>query len=83
MDENGLPKKILWTNPGSQRGRDRPKLRWVEGLEEDARKLDCRNWLPDAQDRGGWRQFLRRPRRTQSCRGDDDDDDDYKQSRLK
>ena len=81
MDENGLPKKILWTNPGSQRGRDRPKLRWIDGLEEDARKLGCRNWLAASQDRGRWRQLLRWPRRTQGCRGDDDDD--YKQSRLK
>ena len=27
MDENELPKKMLWTNPAVQRGRGRPKLR--------------------------------------------------------
>jgi hypothetical protein len=58
MDENKLPKKILWTNAGGQWGRGRPKSRWTEGVEEDARKLGCRNSLVNAQDRGRWWHFL-------------------------
>jgi hypothetical protein len=27
MEDNELTKKILWTNPGGQRGRSRPKSR--------------------------------------------------------
>ena len=54
MEDNDLPKRILWTNPGEQRGRGRPKSRWIDGVEEDARKLGCRNWLEAAQDRGRW-----------------------------
>jgi len=38
-----LPKKMLWTNPGGQRGRGRPKSRWIDRVEKDARKLGCRN----------------------------------------
>jgi hypothetical protein len=53
-----LAKKILWTNRGGQRGRGQPKSRWIDGIEEDARKLDRRKWLADAQDRGRWRHFL-------------------------
>jgi hypothetical protein len=49
-----LLKNILWTNPGSQRERGRPKSSWIEGVEEDARKLGCRNWRANAQDRGRW-----------------------------
>jgi hypothetical protein len=26
----------------------------VYGVEKDARKLGCRNWMADAQDRGHW-----------------------------
>jgi len=48
----------LWTNPVGQRGRGRPKSRWIYGVEEDARKLGRRNWRADAQDRGCWRQLL-------------------------
>jgi hypothetical protein len=42
-DEIELLKKIFWTNPGRQRGRGRQKSRWIEGVEEDARKVGCRN----------------------------------------
>ena len=54
MNLNELPKKILWTNTGGQRGHGQPKSRWIEGVKEDARKLGCRNWLVDAQERGRW-----------------------------
>ena len=58
MDDNELPKNMLWTNPGGQRGRGRLKSRWIDGVEEDARKLGCRNWLADARDRGRWQNLL-------------------------
>jgi len=58
MDENELPKNILWTKPGGQRGRGRPKSRWIDGVEEDTRKMGCRNWLATAQDRGRRRHLL-------------------------
>ena len=76
MDENELPKEILWTNRGAQRGRGRPKSRRIVGVEEDARKLGCRNWRAAAQDRGRWRHCLRRPRSTQGYTADRGDDDD-------
>jgi len=52
MDENELPKKILWTNPGGQRACGRLKSRWIDRVEEDTRKMDCRNWLGATQDGG-------------------------------
>jgi len=58
MDDEELPKKILWTNSGDHRGYGRPKSRWIEGVEEDAKKLGCRNWLADSQGRGCWRHLL-------------------------
>ena len=58
MDDNELPKKILWTNPGGQRGRGRPKSRWIDGVEKDVKELSRRNWWANAQDRGLWRHLL-------------------------
>ena len=58
MDDNELPKKILWTKSGGQRGRGRPKSRWIGGVEEYAKKLGCRNWRADAHDGGRWRHLL-------------------------
>jgi len=52
MDENELPKKIVLDKPGGQGGRGRPKSRWTDEVEEDARKVGCRNWRADVQDRG-------------------------------
>jgi len=54
-DENELPKKILWTNPGGKRGRGRTKSSWIDEVKEEARKMGCRNRLAAAQDRGRWR----------------------------
>jgi hypothetical protein len=51
-------KKILRTNPRSQLGRGRQISRWNDGIEEEARKLGCRNWLADVQDKGPWRHLL-------------------------
>jgi hypothetical protein len=42
-DENELPEKILWTNPGGQRGRGQPKSKWIDRVEEDTREIGCRN----------------------------------------
>ena len=57
-DGNELPKKILWTNPASQRGRGRPKSIWIDGVEEDAMKMDRRNWLSAGQDGSRWRHLF-------------------------
>ncbi|KAJ4434444.1 hypothetical protein ANN_23006 [Periplaneta americana] len=59
MDPSEPCKKIVITNPEGQRRRGRPHLRWIDGVEEDARKLGCKNWKAATQDRDGWRQLLR------------------------
>jgi len=43
VDENELLKKIFWTKPGGQRGRGRLKSRWIDGVDEDARKIGFKN----------------------------------------
>jgi hypothetical protein len=58
MDGNELPKKDIMDNPGGQRGRGRPKSRWIDGVKEDAMKTGCRNWLSLTQDSGRWRHLL-------------------------
>jgi hypothetical protein len=76
MDDNELPNKILWTNPGGQRGCGRPKSRWIDEVEKDARKVGCRNWRAMSRIEVAGDICLRRPRPTQSCTTDDDYDDD-------
>jgi hypothetical protein len=57
MDDNEPPRKVLLGNPGGQRRWGRPKLRWEDGVEEDVRKLGCRNWRMAARNRDGWRRI--------------------------
>jgi len=57
MDDNELTTDLLWTHSGGYRGRDRPESRWIDGVEEDAVILGCRNWRADVQDIGRWRQL--------------------------
>jgi len=54
MDDNELPKKILWTNTGGQRGCGQLKSRWIDGVEKDPRQLGCRNWRTEAWERARW-----------------------------
>ena len=58
MDENELPENILWTNPGSEQGRGRPKSTCIVEVEEDARKQGGRNCLAAAKGRGRWHHLL-------------------------
>jgi len=37
-----------------RRQRGRPKLRWEDGVTEDARKLGERNWRNAARNRDSW-----------------------------
>ena len=73
MDENNLPKMILWTNPEGQLVCGQLKSRWIDGVEKDARKLSCINWraMPRTEVVGDI--CFRRPRPTQGCRVNDDD----------
>ena len=62
MDDKEITKSILNSNPGGQRGRGRPKLRWIDGVEHDLRKVGCKSWKMVAQDRRRWRHLLEEAR---------------------
>jgi hypothetical protein len=65
----------LWTNPGGQRGRGRPKSRWTDGVDKNTRKLAFRNWQTTAQGRGRWRHLLQEAKVHPGLDDDDDNDD--------
>jgi hypothetical protein len=45
-----------------KRQRGRPKLRWEDGVMDDARTLGERNWRNAARNKDGWRKLLRKAR---------------------
>jgi len=59
QDDDDLSRRVLLSEPGGQRPRGRPRLRWEDGVKEDAAKLGCRNWTVVALNRDGWRKLLK------------------------
>jgi hypothetical protein len=59
LNESDPARKVLLTGPGGQRPRGRPKLRWEEGIEEDAVRAVFRNWKKTAANREEWRNLLK------------------------
>ena len=56
--ESNLIKRIYAVEPVGSRKRGRPKLRWTDGITEDARKIGAVNWKTQAQNRAEWRRKL-------------------------
>jgi hypothetical protein len=48
-----------FSEPGGKRPRGRPRLRWEDGVKDDAAKLWYRNWTVVALNQEGWRKLLR------------------------
>jgi hypothetical protein len=41
------------------RGRGRPRLRWIDVVEDDLRKLGAKRWRAKALDREEWASIIR------------------------
>jgi hypothetical protein len=48
----------MLVKPERKRRKDRPRMRWTDGVEKNLRNLDLVNWKTKAQERDGWRRFL-------------------------
>jgi hypothetical protein len=44
MEENRIPKRVLYMNLGTIRLRGRPRNRWQEGVREDRRIVGGEEW---------------------------------------
>jgi len=58
-----------------RRQRGRPKLRWEDGVMEDARKWGERNWRNAARNTDSWQKLLNKALAQKGLLCDDDDDD--------
>jgi len=55
-------KKIFNSKPNGVRSVERPKLRWEDGVDQDMRILEVKNWKKVALDRDQWARFLKKAR---------------------
>jgi hypothetical protein len=58
MNETRSVKKILEGKSEGRRGRGRPRLRWMNDVENDLRKLGVQRWRTKALNRDEWASII-------------------------
>jgi hypothetical protein len=62
MEENRIPKKVLYTNFESTRARGRLRNRWLDEVKEDGRIVGGEVWQEKVYNREEWKKLLRMAR---------------------
>jgi len=62
MEENRIPKKVLYMNLGTKRLRSRPRNRWHDEVKEDGRLVGGEGWQEIVHNREEWKKLLRTAR---------------------
>ena len=62
MEENRIPKRVLYMNLETTRPRGRPRNRWLDEVREDRRMVGGEEWQEKVYDREEWKRFLRTAR---------------------
>ena len=59
MEENRIPKRVLYINLGPTRMRGRPRNRWQDEVREDGRIVGGEVWQEKVYNREEWKKLLR------------------------
>jgi hypothetical protein len=60
LEEQSTARRVLTAVGEGRRQSGRPKLRWEDGVMDDARKLGERNWRNAARNKDSWQKLLRK-----------------------
>ena len=58
MNETRSVRKIFEGKLEGRRGKGRPRLRWINDVEDDLRKLGVKRWRTKAGDREEWASVI-------------------------
>jgi hypothetical protein len=58
MNETRSVKKIFEGKLEGRRGKGRPRLRWINNVKDDLRKLGVKRWRTKALDREEWASII-------------------------
>jgi hypothetical protein len=59
MNETRSVKKMFEGKLEERRGRGRPRLRWINDVEDDLRKLSVKRWRTKALEREEWAAIVK------------------------
>ena len=60
MEENRIPKKVLYMNLEKMRLGVRPRNRWQDEVREDGRRVGGKEWKKRIYNREEWKKLLRK-----------------------
>jgi hypothetical protein len=69
MEENRIPKRVLYMNLETVRLRDRPRNRWQNELREVGRIVGGEEWQEKVYDREEWKKLLRMAKNRHTAHG--------------
>jgi hypothetical protein len=59
MDENCMPRRLMYVQLEGLRKVGRPRARWRDEVGKDARMLGLRSWWATALNQEKWRKLLK------------------------
>jgi hypothetical protein len=59
MNETRAVKKIFEEKLGGRRGKGRPRLRWIDDVEDDLRNIGIKRWRIKALDIVQWTSIIK------------------------
>jgi hypothetical protein len=62
MEEDRIPKRVLYMNMGTTTLRGRPRNRWQDEVREDGRIVGGEWWQEKVHNRKEWKKLLRTAR---------------------
>jgi hypothetical protein len=62
MEENRIPKTVLYMNLETTRLRSRPRNRWQDEVREEGRVVGGEEWQEKVYNREEWKKLLRTAR---------------------
>jgi hypothetical protein len=73
MDPLRIVKKLTEWEPCSSRSVGKPRLRWIDQVEEDLKKMKVRNWRKKCKDRRMWNEIIKQAKRVVAMTEEEED----------